>query len=562
MAAPLVLVTGAFGLLGGCLVKRLRIRGARIRLVGIMPPADDRAVGREFRQVDLRDTVAVAAMRTIAAALLVLATALVTEARSARTPCTGLFAIAPEDAALLGEGAPPVEGLEVAASGRVTLGACGPTVTRLRANRRATIFKAVWRTCDGLGHVRLRARIASPACDLFAGTVKRPRAAGIHFTATRIACGNARVDASEACDASAPAGDVACPGACSACKCVSPTSSTSTTISTTSTTAPDGPAITAPDGTWTWVPFPDTTCDEGSATGLGVNLADSPNVAIILGAGGLCWDATTCWVTNTAVHGPFGATELANALPFFAGSILDRSLAGNPFATWNLIVVPYCTGDLHAGDNVVVYDTGDATHVHHHAGYANLTSFLRRLGPTFPSPGKVVLGGISAGGFGTLFDFPTVRARWPTAQTYVLDDSGPLLEAPPPPIGFTDWLLNWRLDLVMDPTCGMPCRSDQSMMFPALSALVPSARLALVSSVQDASVRALYGLTSSGFEDALTALATDRIDPTANVRYFFVAGDTHAQLAAPAAVSQNGVALLDWIDQLVNDDPGWTSVHP
>jgi nucleoside-diphosphate-sugar epimerase len=59
MPAPLVLVTGASGLLGGCLVERLRTRDVRLRLVDMVPPPDDRARGHEFLTVDLRDAAAV-----------------------------------------------------------------------------------------------------------------------------------------------------------------------------------------------------------------------------------------------------------------------------------------------------------------------------------------------------------------------------------------------------------------------------------------------------------------------------------------------------------------------
>lgn len=54
------LVTGASGLLGGCLVERLRARGARLRLLDMVPPPDERAAGAEFLRVDLRDAAAVA----------------------------------------------------------------------------------------------------------------------------------------------------------------------------------------------------------------------------------------------------------------------------------------------------------------------------------------------------------------------------------------------------------------------------------------------------------------------------------------------------------------------
>ena len=60
MAAPLVLVTGASGLLGGCLVERLRARGVRMRLLDMVAPPDERAAGHEFLEVDLRDAAAVA----------------------------------------------------------------------------------------------------------------------------------------------------------------------------------------------------------------------------------------------------------------------------------------------------------------------------------------------------------------------------------------------------------------------------------------------------------------------------------------------------------------------
>jgi nucleoside-diphosphate-sugar epimerase len=60
MATPRVLVTGASGLLGACVVERLRARGVPMRLFDMVPPPDDRAAGAEFVQGDLRDAAAVA----------------------------------------------------------------------------------------------------------------------------------------------------------------------------------------------------------------------------------------------------------------------------------------------------------------------------------------------------------------------------------------------------------------------------------------------------------------------------------------------------------------------
>jgi hypothetical protein len=482
--------------------------------------------------------------------------------------CSGRFALATKDRGLLGDGSPAATRIEVDAAGELTLDACGTTTARIRAKKRATVVQARWTACHAAVKVALNARIGSPACDALSGSVKRKGTKRVRFDATLIACDDGRLDPGEACDASAPGGDVACPGACVGCACTVPTTvtTTSTTTSTstsTTTVPPDGPPIDAPVGTWTWVDVPDAVCDDGSPTGLAINLADSPNVVIILAFGGACWDATTCWVENLALHGPVGKTLFETALNTFSGDILDRTLPGNPFATWNLVAIPYCTGDLHAGNNVVTYDTGDALHVHHHAGAANVLAYLRRLGPTFPTPGKVVLGGQSAGGFGAFLDFPLIRARWPSAQAYVMADSGPLLESASFDSSFlTSWFANWRLDLTTDPVCAGPCRTDLSLFVSSLAAQHPTDRMALISSVQDSVIRDIFGLTGPDFETALLDLAADRIDPTANVRYFFDAGSAHAQTIDPANVSQNNTYLLDWLVQFVNDDPAWVSVKP
>ena len=80
--------------------------------------------------------------------------------------------------------------------------------------------------------------------------------------------------------------------------------------------------------------------------------------------------------------------------------------------------------------------------------------------------------------------------------------------------------------------------------------------------MQDAVVRAYFQLSAASFQTALSAMAVDRLDPTGGFRYFFVTGETHTMLGAPASFSQNGTGLLSWMSQEVTDDPGWASVKP
>ena len=209
-----------------------------------------------------------------------------------------------------------------------------------------------------------------------------------------------------------------------------PTVTPVSTPSPTPTAAGDGPAIDAPTQTWTWVDFPDSACSDGSATGIGVNLTNSQNVLVVFNGGGACWDYLTCYTLMTATNGPYDQTEFAADSQTFANTILDRQLSGNPFAGWNLVFIPYCTGDMHAGDNIATYQSGQTSRMYHHVGHDNVLAYLHRLGPTFPSVARMVVAGESAGGFGALFNYATFRNRWSSGELYLLDDSGPILWDP------------------------------------------------------------------------------------------------------------------------------------
>ncbi|HLK11094.1 MAG TPA: pectin acetylesterase-family hydrolase [Candidatus Binatia bacterium] len=496
--------------------------------------------------------------RLVAVLVVVFGGAGLADAKRAKPPScpAGRFLVSPASEPLLPGISPAIDAITIDGAGHVSLDGCGAAGRdAVKARRRFTAIKARWHRCGAFAQVALSAKVAAPGCDAMAGSLRARKTRRKVFSAERSLCGDGRLDTvgGEQCDASAAGGDQACPGACgapgtsSACRC------------------PTGPAtpIVAPLGQWTWVDFPDATCDDGSPTGIGVNLTSGPNVLVFLDGGGACWDYTTCYVLNTATHGPFGKAQFDARTGGTAGSILDRQLAGNPFADWSLVFVPYCTGDVHAGDNVIVYQNGATSRTYHHTGHANVLAYLRRLAPTFPSPEKLVVSGASAGGFGALANYADFRAHWPSAAVYLLDDSGPPLESTAYSGALHDaWVASWRLDEVLDPLCGTACLADFSLALPALAMRYPHDRLALLESEQDGVIRTFYGLSATAFETALLTMAADRLDPTATFHYFFITGSTHTMLGSPAGFSQNGVPLLAWVTQLVDDDPAWGSIKP
>ncbi len=324
--------------------------------------------------------------------------------------------------------------------------------------------------------------------------------------------------------------------------------------------------IDAPRNTWTWVDFPDSSCGDGSTTGIGVNPGDSSNVLVFLEGGGACWSYESCFVTRSiATDGPFGSVEFAVvASVTFQHSVLDRDDLANPFRDWSLVYVPYCTGDVHAGNNVMLYqDPQGVTRPFHHVGHQNVQAFLKRLAATFPSPGKLVVSGTSAGGFGAVTNFHTFRTLWPTGQLYLIDDSGPPLQGSEAAdrIGFFDQ--SWSIYQTLDPFCP-DCRQDLSNGFVALSAKYPGDRMALLSYERDSVIPSFFSMSTDLFVARLTGTA-QVIDPLPSTRYFLFGGTAsdghsdHTLLRSPGSFALDGVGLWDFIAQQVNDGSDWRS---
>jgi hypothetical protein len=328
--------------------------------------------------------------------------------------------------------------------------------------------------------------------------------------------------------------------------------------------AQEGPAVTEP-GVWDWTPVPESTCDEGTPTGLGGNLASgSKNLVIYFSGGGACWNDTTCLETNSSVHGPF--TELSFSVvrsTAFPGSILDRTLAGNPYRDWNLFFLPYCTGDLHAGDADRVYTAGSVTKTFHHRGLANTRAFLSRIAATVPEPGQVLVTGSSAGGFGSALNYTLIRQSFPRAKVFLVDDAGPPFkrDALPPELRAA-WAQAWNYDAVLD-SIDPAVKEDFSALFPALARKFPEDRMVLLSSLQDETIRVYFQLTPPAFEAALRDLATTVVAPLPRTRTFLTPGADHTLLTRPAAQRSGGVGLLDWLQQMhTASDADWKSVQP
>ncbi|MDC0720829.1 pectin acetylesterase-family hydrolase [Nannocystis bainbridge] len=350
-----------------------------------------------------------------------------------------------------------------------------------------------------------------------------------------------------------------------------------TTASTDDTTAgtgqpttgegdPSGAAIDAPAETWTWVPFPDAYCANGETTGIAVNLTGrSDRVVLYLEGGGACWDEATCYTMNASAHVADGygeaefAAEFDPQLPKVAtAQIFDRDDPMNPFRDMSYVYVPYCTGDMHGGDNVVTY--GERTTMH--VGGANLRAYLERIVPTFADAGRAYLVGASAGGYGSTFHWWRVQAAFGDVRVDLVDDSGPPLDPPYLAKELSDtWRTQWNLAASMPPDCP-ECRETFGALYDYYGAHHTTQRWALLSYTRDWIVPIYFGFDLDEFPQAIAEIVQSRVAPHEHARYFLVDAVGHVLLTAPFPLLSAGVDLQAWLGQMVADDPAWASVDP
>ncbi|MBR2671811.1 MAG: pectin acetylesterase [Oscillospiraceae bacterium] len=116
----------------------------------------------------------------------------------------------------------------------------------------------------------------------------------------------------------------------------------------------------------------------------------------------------------------FYATRAA-AQDFVAQGGIGSDWENNPFKDWSFIVIPYATGDFHAGTGVY---NGNGKTVYH-TGYINYASFLEQIKPYVGEPDTLLVTGFSAGGFATSLLADDVIDRFPSANniTVCVDSS-------------------------------------------------------------------------------------------------------------------------------------------
>jgi cysteine-rich repeat protein len=358
-------------------------------------------------------------------------------------------------------------------------------------------------------------------------------------------CGDGVVDAGEACD---DGNDDRFDGCLADCSAVPP-------------------LMTEPL-VWEYIEVPGTLCMNGSTAGFGVSLnPDSKDVMIYLEGGGACF--------NDACD--FSAFNIPFIPP--PDGIFNRNNNSNPVRDWSMVYVPYCTGDIHGGDQ----DTMLGGQVRQFRGYRNITKYLEQWVPTFAGAERVLLTGISAGGFGAGLNAVQVAdAFGPGPQMIVVDDSGPpMANDVIPPCLQQQFREVWGLDKTILAECGADCADPDDFASGLIEHTFkkhPGIRFGLFSNTADLVIRTFMSFgwgngqfnncggtptitPASAYEAGLLALREEHVDFASTyyigqtqVLYSFGTGHTALRTPSFWTTVIDGVQLADWVGHVIDGE--------
>jgi Pectinacetylesterase len=358
----------------------------------------------------------------------------------------------------------------------------------------------------------------------------------------------------------------------------------------------------APNEKWTYIPVEGAKCMNGTDTGIGVNLENGSNdVLIYMEGGNACFNTGSCAITyNKDGYGP---TQFDMEVTKYLGApVFDRT--SSFFKKYNFVYIPYCTGDVHAGDN----DTEVAGTMRHFHGAHNMDLYLARMQAAFPHAKHVIVSGSSAGGFGAAVNYDRTAKAFPGVKVSLIDDSGP-----PMAEEFVSACLQrkfkdiWGLDKTLPAGCP-DCKNNDAFMEPLIKYITTTysnQRLSVISSSQDGTISLFwaYGQEPNGTADCcnIDPNSTKLICPIGdsspvctgdnpypgleyaeglynlretlvgasnpNFKAFIIDGtngedDTHHVWLDhdPTMVLSNDVTLETFLEDQINESPGWANV--
>ena len=291
-------------------------------------------------------------------------------------------------------------------------------------------------------------------------------------------------------------------------------------------------------------------CGTGDPFSFWVHGENPRHFLILLGAGGGCWNSATC-------GGGRPTTDFTSDLSDFparTGILAPRR--DNPLRGYSVILVPYCTGDVHLGTRDVSYPQDSTmSFTIHHNGRNNARAALRWAFRMVKDPAVIVVAGVGAGAIASPMVAALIAQHYPQARVVQLGNGAGGFRAPAIPGILSSW--------------GVPTAMRESGIYPDLDSTnvtfetlytgfrpMPNLRMAQINSASDTTqIRFLYHLGVRGMplEVLMRKNLADIRTARPEFRSYVLPGRVHTSLLSAGfyATYVDSVPLRDWVANLV-----------
>jgi Pectinacetylesterase len=301
----------------------------------------------------------------------------------------------------------------------------------------------------------------------------------------------------------------------------------------------------------------ETLCSNGGAYEFWFRPGDPKRVSIYFEGGGACWRPELCALDRNPSYDPVvDSTDD----PAARNGIFDFANAENPVAGYSALYLPYCTGDVHVGDTVAVYDVPAAAGkpaesvTLHHVGTVNTDAALDWLYRRVTDPTDVFVSGTSAGALGSAFHAYRIATHYAHARVVQLGDAAGGYRTPAIP----GILRTWNTPSVVPdlPEYRDPSTMSFETFYEAGGAHARNLRMAQFNVDADEtqlSFLKLVGVQGIPLLRLLDQNLADIRALTPGFRSYIAHGTAHGILWRPSLYTTevDGVRLVDWIRDLV-----------
>ncbi|WP_251038558.1 pectinacetylesterase family protein [Paenibacillus albidus] len=314
---------------------------------------------------------------------------------------------------------------------------------------------------------------------------------------------------------------------------------------------------------------------DGSEYHLLTQKGQSRNWMIFFSGGGASWDAASAAqpikVMNV-LRGRDAGNYFAN-IPVYLLALLNGITVTdhpeNPFKDWNVVYIPYSTGDFHTGNRSASYLKEDGSpFIMHYKGRSNVQHSLEWIYANVDQPEKLLIAGESAGGFGSAFWAGEIAGHYEDAEIYQYSDSSFLYSGKWPDIVDQEWNADF------EQTFGYPAAADligaafegNRRKLPANVVLLQSYSLydEVLISFQN-KINDYKGLLDRQRIEAWSRQLRDsvfKLSTLPNYYYYLtdsglngktgMTGHTFATRQVFYQTEQDGVRLVTWLDDVIN----------